>query len=268
MPPSKGAAEKQKMNGFQPFVFEGIEIKFIPQDNSFSCVLADVCRILGIGNASDVARRIPESEKGVDTIDTLGGKQRVVTISEPGLYRVIFESRKPEAERMKSWVFSEVLPAIRKTGTYSAPKSDTHLMKVANQFEGAIKIANLLGFKGNQGLLSASRVIEESFGVNPVTLFKAELDAPNQNRLMTPTEIGKELERISGRKHSARMVNQALLALGLQTQTAAGWEATEAAKSEGLAVLQDVGKKHSNGTPIQQLKWSREVVEQLKGGCR
>lgn len=268
MPPSKGAAEKQKMNGFQPFVFEGIEIKFIPQDNSFSCVLADVCRILGIGNASDVARRIPESEKGVDTIDTLGGKQRVVTISEPGLYRVIFESRKPEAERMKSWVFSEVLPAIRKTGTYSAPKSDTHLMKVANQFEGAIKIANLLGFKGNQGLLSASRVIEESFGVNPVTLFKAELDAPNQNRLMTPTEIGKELERISGRKHSARMVNQALLALGLQTQTAAGLEATEAAKSEGLAVLQDVGKKHSNGTPIQQLKWSREVVEQLKGGCR
>lgn len=267
MPPSQGAAEKQKLN-VVAFDFKGAEVRTLSQDGNPWFVLSDVCGVLGIGTASNVASRIPAKDKGVDTINTLGGKQSVTIINEPGLYRVIFESRKQEAEEFKDWVFSEVLPTIRKTGSYSTPKADVHLAKLATQFEGAVKLAKLLGLNGNQSLLSAANVVNKCFGVDPVQLFEIELKAPSQNRLMTPTQIGQELEALSGRKHSARMINETLRELGFQVKTAAGWEATETAKAEGIAVLQDTGKKHSSGTPIQQLKWDRSILEHLKGGVR
>lgn len=81
-------------------------------------VLTEVCRKLGIGNPSDAASRLDEDEKGVATIDTLGGRQNVKIINESGLYSLILTSRKPEAKRFKKWVTAEVLPTIRKTGGY------------------------------------------------------------------------------------------------------------------------------------------------------
>lgn len=87
-------------------------------------VVVDVCEILGIGNPSQVVSKFPENEKGIYTIYTLGGEQEVLTVNEPGLYRLIFKSRKPEAEAFKDWVFHEVLPSIRKTGMYiSTPQA-------------------------------------------------------------------------------------------------------------------------------------------------
>ncbi|NEZ55030.1 BRO-N domain-containing protein [Adonisia turfae] len=57
--------------------------------------------------------------------DTLGGKQDLLTVNEPGLYELVFGSRKPEAKRFKRWLKHEVLPAIRKTGSYSLQKTDS-----------------------------------------------------------------------------------------------------------------------------------------------
>lgn len=57
---------------------------------------------------------LDEDEKGVHTMDTLGGNQEMTVISEPGLYSLILRSRKPEAKAFKRWVTSEVLPSIRK----------------------------------------------------------------------------------------------------------------------------------------------------------
>jgi prophage antirepressor-like protein len=81
-------------------------------------VLADVCRALDIKNVSDAATRLDEDEKGVAPTDTPGGKQNVRIINESGLYTLILRSEKPEAKRFKKWVTSQVLPAIRKTGSY------------------------------------------------------------------------------------------------------------------------------------------------------
>lgn len=80
--------------------------------------LTDVCRVLEIKNSTDVKKRLPQ--KGVDTIYTLtnGGKQAIVFINESNLYKTVFQSRKPEAERFGDWVTSEILPSIRKTGGY------------------------------------------------------------------------------------------------------------------------------------------------------
>ena len=98
------------------------QIRYIRPDPDFDpwFVAADVCKVLDIQNSRDVvAKQLDDDEKGVATIYTLGGAQKMNVVSEPGLYRLIFMSRKPEAEKFKRWVFHEVLPSIRKTGSYS-----------------------------------------------------------------------------------------------------------------------------------------------------
>ena len=94
------------------------EFRVIDRNGEPWFVLSEVCKKLGIGNPSDAASRLDEDEKGVATIDTLGGRQRLRIINESGLYSVILRSTKPEAKRFKKWITSEVLPTIRKTGGY------------------------------------------------------------------------------------------------------------------------------------------------------
>lgn len=83
--------------------------------------LSDVCKILDLDNSRQAKTRL--DQKGVISNDTLtnGGIQRMDFINEANLYRLIFQSRKPEAEAFQEWVFSDVLPAIRKHGGYLTP---------------------------------------------------------------------------------------------------------------------------------------------------
>lgn len=82
--------------------------------------LADVCRPLGL-RAKDCKLRLKKD--GVDTIaltDSVGRMQGMLFVNEGNLYRAIFQSRKPEADRFTDWVTEEVLPSIRKTGRYES----------------------------------------------------------------------------------------------------------------------------------------------------
>jgi prophage antirepressor-like protein len=81
-------------------------------------VLKDACDTLEIGNSRDAAARLDDDEKDVCIIDTLGGPQKLTIISESALYKVIMLSRKPEAKLFQRWITREVLPQIRKTGSY------------------------------------------------------------------------------------------------------------------------------------------------------
>lgn len=85
-------------------------------------VAADLCRILGLENHRQVTSDFSEDEKGVHTVDTPGGPQNMLVVTEPGLYRLIIQSRKPVGAAFRRWVFHEVLPALRKTGRYEKPK--------------------------------------------------------------------------------------------------------------------------------------------------
>jgi len=58
-------------------------------------VAKDFCDVLGLSNIAEALRELDSDEKGVDTIRTLGGNQRMVTINESGLYSLILRSRKP-----------------------------------------------------------------------------------------------------------------------------------------------------------------------------
>lgn len=95
------------------------EFRTLERDGAMWFCLSDICKPLGIA-VSDCKKRL--KQEGVDNIDTLtnGGHQKMIFVDEANMYRAIFQSRKPEAERFTDWVTEEVLPAIRKTGSYQA----------------------------------------------------------------------------------------------------------------------------------------------------
>lgn len=96
----------------------------IKDDEPFFC-LSDVCKILEIGNASQVKARLEDGVISTEVIyDNLGRIQQATFINEDGLYDVILDSRKPEAKRFRKWVTSEVLPSIRKHGGYMLSKEN------------------------------------------------------------------------------------------------------------------------------------------------
>lgn len=101
------------------------EIRVIRDDDGEPWFVAkDVCDALGI-SVRDTAKTLDKDERGVDTIHTLGGDQKMVIVSEAGLYSLILKSRKPEAHAFKRWVTHEVLPAIRRDGGYMVARDET-----------------------------------------------------------------------------------------------------------------------------------------------
>lgn len=101
-----------------PFQFETRAVRTILIDDQLWFVAADVCQALAIVNTARAMSRLDDDEKGIHSVNTLGGTQNVSTLNESGLYSLILTSRKPEAKRFKKWVTAEVLPAIRKYGHY------------------------------------------------------------------------------------------------------------------------------------------------------
>ena len=117
------AMKRKNLPEVVPELFEHEEFgqfRYIKRGEELWFVANDVCRALDIQNPRDVvAKQLDDDEKDVDTIYTLGGPQKVNIVSEPGLYHLIFISRKPEAKKFRRWVFHEV--SIRRYGYYVAP---------------------------------------------------------------------------------------------------------------------------------------------------
>lgn len=113
------------MTDVMKFEFQSKVVRTVTDEHGEPWFIAkDVCDILEISNARDAIASLEEDEKGVALTDTLGGKQKMTTVSESGLYALIFKSRKKEAKKFRKWITSEVIPAIRKTGGYMVAKPD------------------------------------------------------------------------------------------------------------------------------------------------
>ncbi|MGM9600648.1 MAG: Bro-N domain-containing protein [Faecousia sp.] len=95
----------------------------------------DVAQVLGYEKTADAVRKHTDPEdRGVAKMDTPGGVQEFAIINESGLYSLIFSSKLPDAKKFKKWVTSEVLPSIRKTGSYMAqPVSPAQLIAAQAQ---------------------------------------------------------------------------------------------------------------------------------------
>lgn len=99
------------------------DIRTVDQNGEPWFVGKDVAAALGYSNhRKALIDHVDEQDKGVTKCDTLGGSQEVTVINESGLYSLIFGSKLEGAVRFKRWVTSELLPALRKTGSYMMPK--------------------------------------------------------------------------------------------------------------------------------------------------
>lgn len=108
------------MNNLKIFNSEEFgNIRTVTIDNEIWFVGKDVADALGFKNSRDaILTHVFGEDKGVETIYTLGGNQKVTVINESGLYALVFSSRLERAKEFKRWVTSEVLPTLRKTGHY------------------------------------------------------------------------------------------------------------------------------------------------------
>jgi anti-repressor protein len=113
---------EERMDAIVPFNFGDQPIRIEDRGGAPWFVLADVCRVLGLANVGDAAARVRDSERDdIALTDAIGREQMAIAVNEAGLYRLIMRSRKPAAERFSDWVVGEMLPSIRKTGSYGAP---------------------------------------------------------------------------------------------------------------------------------------------------
>lgn len=110
--------------------------------------LSDVCKALELTNPSIVKQRL--NAKGLSTAYTLtaGGKQELLFINEANLYKTIFQSRKESAERFTDWVTSEVLPSIRKTGSYQQTPPLTTVEQIQLIAKGCVELTQQVATLG------------------------------------------------------------------------------------------------------------------------
>lgn len=107
------------MTNLTEFDFGTQQVRVIAVEGYPWFVAKDICVILSLSNVSDALSRLDEDEKGIASVDTLGGQQNMSVISESGMLALVLSSRKPEAKVFRKWVTSVVLPAIFRTGSYS-----------------------------------------------------------------------------------------------------------------------------------------------------
>ena len=125
-------AAPEPITALPTFAYDGRQVRVMTDEQGVPWfVAADVCAVLGFGNSRQVLTRLDPDEKGVHSTDTPGGHQSMTTVNESGLYSLILGSRKPEARAFKRWVTHDVLPAIRRTGSYSTPTTNHHTQQLS-----------------------------------------------------------------------------------------------------------------------------------------
>lgn len=256
------------MNALINFQYQGVQVR-TQRDGAGEPLfcLADICKVLDGNQPNKVAEAIREEfgrtelnsahpEQSSDSLitiptDTGYGVKDMIYITEPQLYFVLFRSRSELAKPFRRWVDSEVLPTIRKTGSYSTNSAQGPI-SLERQVYLAKMLLDTAGIKGNQMVLSLDRLVKAKTGESLLALTGTQLEAPQPKQLLTPTQLGQS-KGLSGIK-----VNKRIAELGYQVKTEAGWEPTPLGLSKG-AVMQDTGKKHGNGTPVRQLKWPSDL---------
>ncbi|SEB15958.1 Phage antirepressor protein KilAC domain-containing protein [Thalassobacillus cyri] len=109
------------------------QVRTVIIDDVVWFIAADVCTVLDIKNSHDAVVRLDADEKATSVIPTQFGDKEMNLVNESGLYSLIFRSRKKEAKQFKRWVTHEVLPSIRKNGSYNpqVPQSFSEALRLA-----------------------------------------------------------------------------------------------------------------------------------------
>ena len=242
-----------------PFQFESHAVRTINHDGEIWFVASDVAAALEYRDAEVATRYLDSDEKGYTDLVYPSGTQSVITINESGMYSLILKSRKPEAKRFKKWVTSEVLPAIRKTGSYAAPGSQASTPVPARDCISAIlligeAVAKVPGVKPGIAAAATLACIQANTGINTEVLRHMLPSANEPVCTLNATQLGKRLNR------SAKATNQMLATAGLQFRNDRDeWELTKA--GEAWAESMPYSR---NGHSGYQILWNPAVIGQLQ----
>lgn len=119
-------------NNIQIFNFEDFDVRIVDKDGNPWFVANDVGNVLGLSRSAvrDFVSKLKDEYKSVVSIDTNRGPRNYSIISEQGLYKMLMQSRKPNAEKFQDWIAEDVVPKIRKTGSYSTVESPSSHLEV------------------------------------------------------------------------------------------------------------------------------------------
>ena len=222
--------------------------------------LADVCKVLELTGTENTLRQLKE-EFSTPVLNTGmvirpdGSSIEATFITEPQLYFVMMRSRSEAARPFRQWVVSEVLPAIRKTGYYQMPHVETTRAIDRELLDVYSLVLEKAGLQGNQLALALDKAVRAKTGESALKLTGVQLEAPQQEHLATTTQLGKQVGA------SAIKINKILAEAGLQYKNPNDeWTPTKEGLDAGATLL-DVGKAHSDGTPVRQLKWPYSIIE-------
>ncbi len=239
------------------FDFEGSQVRVVTDAQGEPWfVAADVLSTISLDRKA--LERLDDDEKGVNSIHTPGGTQEMTTVNEPGLYALVLGSRKAEAKRFKRWVTHEVLPAIRKTGSYAvsamaalpAPTQDrvTSLLLIGEA------VAKVPGVKVGIAMAATLTCIHENTGLTIETLRRALPAANEPICSLNATQLGK-LVGLSAKTTNLRLAN-----LGLQVRNERDeWELTEPGEAWAEALPYS-----RNGHSGYQILWNPSVAQELR----
>lgn len=249
------------MSAIIPFQFEAHAVRVQVDELGLPWFNAtDVCDALEMGNPSQAIKSHVDAEdlQKLETL-TAGGRQRQNHVNESGLYALILGSTKDAAKRFKRWVTNEVLPAIRKTGAYSATSTMAALPAPTHDRVTAIlligeAVAKVPGVKTGITMAATLTCIQENTGLTTEVLRRALPAANEPICSLNATQLGKLLNR------SAKATNQLLASGGLQFRNDRDeWELTEAGEAWAEAMPYS-----RNGHSGYQILWNPAVAEQLK----
>lgn len=219
------------------------EIRTVTKDGEPWFVAKDITDVLGLGDRTMAVQNLEESEKGKTDVGTLGGVQSMIIVNESGMYALIFKSRKKEAKAFRSWVTGTVLPAIRKTGSYSLPSSKN----VYGILRGLVDDLE----RQDQQIAAVNQRVDKIAQGIPA------LPVPESAALeyVTPTQIGRMFSpRMSGIETNLR-----LQFAGLQYRVGGEWVPSD----KGKDYVKTLPVQLENGKCVYQLHWQRRVFDMI-----
>ena len=246
-------------NSLQTFNNGQFSVRSVCENGEIWFVARDIATALeypenSINQVNNLCANVPEIWKGHKRIMTVNrGEQEMLCLTEQGVYFFLGRSDKPKAQPYQIWIAGEVVPSIRKTGSYSINQKAHDTFAV----DAAVRIFELAGITGNQLILAADKVYKRCTGFSALLAGDIQLEAPVKEQALTPTEIAEALGIGKGRK-GGRRVNEILCYAKFQRKIGKNWEPLPDGRD--YAVVLDTNKKRSDGTPVRQIKWNSSVI--------
>ena len=242
-----------------PFDFGSHAVRVITDDDGNPMFVAkDIADVLGYKNPSEAVADHCKYVKILKTSNTLPWvpPRGYQIIPESDVYRLIMRSHLESAERFQDWVTEEVLPSIRKTGSYNTPHSVTPITTGGLIGKESLEMSEMLGLPIHVAQIEAVKTVKRLTGNDHTDLLRhapAQDNIPESDLYLEPTELGKHFEL------SAQQTNKMLSKLGLQEKIGDRWEPTETGKP--------LSYKHSwstaHGKSGYNLKWKLDCVKSL-----